>query len=335
MPLTQAIGNRTYNYSHCIGGLTAFSGPVDIALREKGVVYASCRSSEPGSRPLPGQCWVKWDIEEDAEILRAKSELGGDQQLIWPSGIALDADGNVYLADEWLNRISVFSNDGAFLHNWGKPGRGPGELDGPAGIRFDSQGYLYISESRNNRIQKFTKDGKIIALQEGWDEVPGGLNMPYGLHIDCDDSVYVADWGNDRVLKFNSNGQFLRQFGKPGKGTGELTRPSGVAVDEDGDVYVADWGNNRVVIFDSQGEAVTALYGDARELSKLGQRYVDVNPNMAKARRRADTSKEWPFFRPVAISIDDQNRIMVIESIPGRIQVYHKDKNYQDPQFNL
>ena len=159
--------------------------------------------------------------------------------------------------------------------------------------------------------------------------------MPYGIHVDDDGSVYVADWGNDRVQKFSSDGELLAIFGASPTGVGSLTRPTGVAVDRDGDVYVADCGNNRVQIYSAGGEYITGLYGDARTLSRSAQQYVDVNPNMAKARMRADTSKEWRFFRPTAVAIDPNDMILIAEAIPGRIQFYEKDTDYMDPQFNL
>ena len=71
----------------------------------------------------------------------------GDGQFVWPTAIALDDDGNVYIADEWLNRISIFDKDGKFLSKWGKPGSGNGELNKPAGLAI-SNGTLFVTDSR-------------------------------------------------------------------------------------------------------------------------------------------------------------------------------------------
>ena len=202
-------------------------------------------------------------------------------------------------------------------------------------MRFDSEGNLLIAESRNNRVQRFTKDGKFLAQWSQSGDGSGELNMPNGIHVDNQGDVYVADWGNDRVQKFTPQGKLLAQFGSSGSGTGQLSRPTGVATDKDGDVYVADWGNNRVQVYDADGEFVTSFHGDARELSKSASVFVSANPDFVKARKRADTSKEWTFRRPTAVAVDDQNRILVMESISGRIQFYQKEEDYTDPQFNL
>ncbi len=63
--------------------------------------------------------------------------------MIWPAGIALDSEENVYVTDEWLNRVSVFDKDGNFLRCWGSAGSGDGEFDGPSGIAIDQQDVLY------------------------------------------------------------------------------------------------------------------------------------------------------------------------------------------------
>ncbi len=314
--------------------LTAFFGPVDLALGAKGEVFVSCRASEPGSRPGRGQGWVRWNMENDTLILQVKSEDSGERELVWPASIVLD-EGRVYQADEWRNRILVYDVNGKHLGGWGASGSGPGELDGPSGMRLDGEGNLFVAESRNNRVQRFTKDGRYLGHWGRAGSGAGELNMPYGIHVDGAGDVYVADWGNDRVQKFTAGGEPLAVFGAGDGGVGSLTRPTGVAVDAEGDVYVADCGNNRVQIYDASGEYVTGLYGDARQLSKSAQQYVDVNPNMSKARRRADTSKEWGLFRPTAVSVADDGMIYIVEAISGRIQMYQKERDYIDPQFNL
>jgi DNA-binding beta-propeller fold protein YncE len=337
MPLTTLAKNRTYTYSHCLGSLFAWTGPNDMALGEtigqKNTIYVVSRGSDPGSQFGAGQRWTKWDTEKDVLIKDTGSPGDADEQFLWPSSIALDKNGDVYVADEYLNRVTVFSNDGKYLRKWSAAGRGSGQLDGPAGIRFDADGNLYIAESRNHRVQKLSKDGKFIAMWGESGSGPGQLNLPAGLHIDSEGNLFVADWGNNRVQKFTPDGRLLTQFGASSPGA--LKHPTGVVTDKDGDVYVADWGNNRVNVYDPGGEYLTSFYGDARELSKSASVFVSANPDFVKARRRADTSIEWTFRRPTAVAVDSQNRLLVIESISGRIQFYQKDDSYVDPQFNL
>ncbi|MBM3925520.1 MAG: hypothetical protein FJ320_05965 [SAR202 cluster bacterium] len=336
MALTKTVAGRTYSYSHCVGGLQMCNGPMDIALAEKGVVYVVSRST--GADTYFGtffQRWTQWDLENDSKIGETGAIGSGDGQFIWPAGIARDSSGNVYVTDEYLNRVSVFTRDRAFVTKWGEAGSAPGQLGGAAGIRLDDDDNVYISESRNHRIQKFSKDGQHLAVWGGKGSGPGDLDSPFGIHLDRQGNVYVADWGNDRVQKFSPDGAFLLQFGASGPGPGQLRSPTGVAVDSDGDVYVADWGNNRVQIFNPDAEFITSLHGDARELSKFGARYISASPDMLKARRHADTSVEWPFRRPIAIAIDPDDNILVMDSLCSRIQIYRKERGYTEPQFNL
>ena len=155
--------------------------------------------------------------------------------------------------------------------------------------------------------------------------------------MDGKGDVYVADSGNNRVQKLSPDGAFLMSFGTSGIADGgDLNYPADVAVDSEGDVYVTDWGNKRVQIYDPEGGIITALYGDDTEFSKLAKRAVEANPDVIKAYRRVqDITPLGRFNRPRGIAIDERDRIVVTDTTPGRLQVYTKERDYMDPQFNL
>ena len=89
-------------------------------------------------------------------------------------------------------------------------------------------------------------------------------------------------------------------------------------------------------LFLTDGRIITALYGDATEFSKWGKDVVDANLDVIKAYRRVnDLTAVGKFTRPVGILVDDQDRIIICETVRARLQVYGKEKNYMDPQFNL
>ena len=252
----------------------------------------------------------------------------GDGAIVWPTSLALDADGNVYLADEGLNRISIFTKDGDWIGKWGTPGDGDGEFNHPSGLIFDKDDNLFLVDSMNNRIQVFTKDGKFLAKwgREGTGD--GEFNMPWGIEIDTDGDVFVADWRNDRIQKFSPEGQFLMKFGKSGAGDGEFNRPSGVAVDKDGIIYVTDWRNNRLQVFGPDGSFITQMTGSAT-ISQWAKEKLDANSEMWGERQIAQgMDREKLFLGPVAVEVDDDGRVFVAETGRSRIQVFRKIPPY-------
>ena len=194
---------------------------------------------------------------------------------------------------------------------------------------------MYISDTYNHRIQVFTKDGRFLRNWGGFGSDEGKFNLPWHLTVDRENNVYVADWRNSRVQKFSSDGDFLASFGAPGSGEGELHRPSSVAVDNDGDVYVTDWEIHQLIVYEPDGSFLHRFEGDATELSAWTQAKVNAKPEQQIARKRADTSVERHFRRPTTVRVDAEGRIMVLESTASRIQVYVKERDWVEAQFNL
>ncbi len=324
------IRDWTFAYSHSVGrnefAGTGFRNPLDLALGANDVVYVVNRSYE--NRPDGIRITVCTLSEE---FIREFGSYGeGDGEFVWPTGIALDADEKVYVTDEWLNRVSIFSKDGEFLGKWGRPGSGDGELQGPAGIAISPDGTMFLVDSKNHRVQKFTLDGRYLGQFGGFGKGPGQFNLPWGIALDQEGLVYVADWRNDRIQKLTPDGEWLATFGRSGKGIGQFNRPSGVAVDQDGEIYVADRQNDRVQILAPDGRFIAALTGD-HQLSKWGKEKLLSNPDMIRQRALAMAHDhgafEKSFSHPCAVRVDDQNRIAVLDSTRGRIQVYTKSRD--------
>lgn len=331
--LTTVAAGRTFNFSHCLGmyGMSGlgFWDPLDFAFGSGGLLYVVNRGAEDLGQRI-SKCTV------DHEFITQFGSAGtGDGQLTWPFSIDLDRDENVYVSDEFLQRISIFDKEGQFLGKWGRPGSRDGELNGPSGIAFDSEDNLYVVDSLNGRVQKFSKEGQFLSNWGRPGSGEGEFNRPWGICVDRDDQVYVADWKNGRVQKFSPEGEFLVQFQGTDSGVGELHRPTGVAVDSEGDVYVTDWGNHRLQIYAADGTFITSLVGDAQVPSPWAQTYLEANPEILKARRRVNLEEEWRFRRPVAVNVDDEQNIFVLESVRHRFQVYQKEKEYEEAAINL
>ena len=187
--MVTSIRSFGFQYSHTIGrhdnAGEAFKRPVAMARGNEDRLYVVSRGADiqPTSRRVT-VCTVAEELIlefglgvstlEEAEASVARGPL------IWPTSIALDKEGNVYLADEWLNWISIFDAEGQFLGKWGKTGTGDGEMDRPSGIAFDQQDCLYLVDSGNNRIQKFTKDGEFLGRWGRPGKDDGEFDLPLG-----------------------------------------------------------------------------------------------------------------------------------------------------------
>jgi len=321
------ITPKAYYYSHSVGrnefAGTGLRHPVDMAIAPDGSVYVANRSYEHRSDGVHMTI-----ITLDEEYISEFGAYGeGDGEFIWPTSVALDSKGDVYVADEWLNRITKYNKDGEFVSKWGAAGSGDGELDGPAGIAFDSSDNLVVADSNNNRIQKFTKDGQFVSKFGSAGSGKGQFNLPWGIASDKNGDIYVADWRNDRIQVFNSDGVWQQSFGSTGSDVGQFNRPNGVAVDDSGDIFVTDWGNNRVQVFAPDGRYITHFVGDGT-LSKWGRDKLASNPDMILQRNLAyaiNPSHEKSFGHPCAVKIDPQGRICILDNNRGRIQVYARD----------
>lgn len=320
-------------YSHTIGrgefNGPGFRNPVAMARGAGDIMYVVSRSYE--YRP-DGKRVTMCSVDEEylGEFARGVTTAGdtsidaADGSLIWPTAIAMDQAQNVYVADEWLNRISIFTKDGEWLGKWGTPGSGDGEIDRPSGLAFDGDDNLLLVDSVNSRVQKFTKDGKFLGKWGSEGSGDGQFQLPWGITIDAEGNVYIADWQNDRIQKLTVDGQFLMSLGSSGNEDGELTRPTGVAVDKQGYIYVADWGNDRLQVFSPEGGFLAKITGDGT-ISKWGKDKLDANAEMWKEREIAQgIEREKLFWGPIAVTVDDEDRIFVVESARHRIQVYQK-----------
>ena len=320
------LSDRTFSYSHSVGrnefAGTGFRNPVDMALGADDIVYVINRAYE--NRP-DGVRITVCTINEDY-ITEFGSYGEGDGQFIWPSSIALDKDENIYIADEWLNRITVYDSNGEFIRKWGEPGANQGEIDGPAGLAISGNS-IYVSDSRNNRVQKFSLDGKFESSFGESGDKAGQFNMPWGIGLDNDGNIYVTDLRNDRIQQFNSDGEWQATFGTSGTAVGQFNRPNSVSVDTDGDIYVSDWLNDRIQILAPDGRFITQLTGD-HVLSQWGRDKMSSNPDMIRQRQLAITHSadfDKNFSHPTAVKVNSEGQVVILDSTRGRLQVYTKN----------
>jgi tripartite motif-containing protein 71 len=173
----------------------------------------------------------------------------GEGQFNFITALAVDEQGNVYVADFVNTRIQKFDARGQFLTQWRTEAPA-----GPKGIALDSAGHVYVVSNfdRHHYIQKFDASGQLLlewgGSGHGAGEFYGGAG---GVAVDGLGHVYATDPNNFRVQKFDSEGNFLAAFGSMGHGPGQfLSGPYGVAIDAAGNVYASDL-DGRVQKFDA------------------------------------------------------------------------------------
>ena len=314
-----------------IGG-RGFHLPVDISVRADGRVYVINRSPMHRLGSRVGICDLLhgWYGEFG-------SDGKADGQFTGPAAITHDSNDRIYVADEELNRITVFNADGEFESKWGELGTEPGQINGPSALKVTSDGNLLLVDHLNNRIQKMTLDGQYLSHWGSKGIAEGQFNLPWGIDTDNDENVYVADWRNDRIQRFSEDGKFIDMYGSSGSDDGLFNRPSDVAVDQDGFIYVADWGNQRVQVFDHHWNFHASLRGQAT-VSPWAQEYLEANADELDARSRfdpyieVDTDDEHEisarveayFWDPIAVEIDPEGRLVVADSLRHRLQIYQR-----------
>ena len=188
----------------------------------------------------------------------------GAGQLKKPAGAAIDASGNVWIADHTNSRLAEFTASGAFVQavGWGVSngenklqvctsscraglaGAGNGELSSPDGLAISGED-IYVADAGNNRVQELGVKGEFVRSFGSSGSEPGKLKNPFALALDAFGNVWVADRGNNRVSEFTEAGTYIGSFGALGSGAGQFKEPSGIAFSGEY-VYVVDSGNNRV-----------------------------------------------------------------------------------------
>lgn len=133
-----------------------------------------------------------------------------------PSGVAVDGQANVYVADSGNHRIQKLSPAGEPLAQWGSEGSGPGQFREPAGVAVDGQGNVYVADSGNHRIQKLSPSGEPLAQWGSKGSGPGQFQNPQGVAVGRDGNVYVVDRGNGRIQKLTVAGQAQAPLVPPG-----------------------------------------------------------------------------------------------------------------------
>jgi tripartite motif-containing protein 71 len=231
----------------------------------------------------------------------------GDGEFRGFSDIALDADGNVYVAESANNRVQVFDSSGNFLRKIGGTNAN-GQFYTPTSLATDTAGNVYVADKDNFRIQVFDSAGKFLRKFEGigWDGIYFAPRLgPLGVATDAAGNVYAATVGgyddysgsfdNGKVTVLDSAGNTIREWVL----YPEQAVPSALAVDSSGNVFVADVHFHQITVYSNSGIML-------RSWGTPG-------------------SGNSQFSSPIGVALDGSGNVYVADSGNHRIQVFTRN----------
>jgi len=119
-----------------------------------------------------------------------------------PGGLAVDADGNLYVADTLNDRVEIFDGDGTFVRTFGKAGDGPGYFSRPKGVAIDSDAHIWVVDGMQDRVQVFNQDAQLLIAFGGHGLLPGMFQGIVGISIDKQNRVFTSEIFPGRVQQF-------------------------------------------------------------------------------------------------------------------------------------
>lgn len=253
--------------------------------------------------------------------------------LNYPSHIAVDAAGNLYIADTHNHRIRKVDSAGNITTIAGDGTSGfsgdggpatSAQLSYPHGIAVDSAGNLYIADFGNNRVRKINTTGTISTFAgdgtygdsgDGGPATAAQFHDPFNVAVDSNDNVYIADYRNSSIRMVNSSGIISTVagggYGDSGDGglavNAKFHSPRGIAIAADGTLYIADTHNNRIRVVDGAG-TVTTFAGSGT----LGDSGYGGDGGLA-------TNAQLSF--PAAVALDGDGNLYIADYANSRIRM--------------
>ena len=317
----QTPGSAVVKYSYTSGILS------QIAVNDPGTAGSSIRTGA--------------EAEAEAHLATPSyrssfSAAGsGNGQLKHPADVAVDAKGNLWVADKENNRVEEFNEAGEYLRAAGSLGSGAGQLNSPSGVAMDSFGDVDVTDTANNRVVRFNEKGEFVSAvganvnrtkvesggtlaeknhctassgnvcQAGTSGSAEGLMAePIGITTTGGGNFLVVEKANGRVEKFNTSGELLAKFGTSTTEGHQLKEPTAITNAPNGGGYfwVADTGNNRI-------EEWTSSFAFVRAVGVEG-------------------TGNGQFKHPDAIEADAEGNVYVADKGNGRVQELNSSGEY-------
>jgi sugar lactone lactonase YvrE len=316
--VTTLAGTSGYvGSSDGLGGAAEFVSPSGITTDASGNSYVADSADDTvGEISSAG---VVSTLAGTSGVMGDADGAGTSAEFFYPTGIAADSNGNIYVADTGNSTIRRI-NAGVVTTFAGVAGHA-GALDGgpgvalfnqPSALAVDLLGNVYVADTHNDTIREISPEGAVTTLAGSPGETGSSdgvgtaalFKQPAGITVDEGENVYVADTGNNTIRTITAGGTVTTLAGAPGVngcldglGTAALfNSPSGVAVDKNGNLFVADTLNNAIRII-ALGGAVTTLAG---------------NPNLPPGSADAAGANAL-FCSPTGIAVDSTGDVLVAD----------------------
>ena len=281
------VGTTSPGSANGTGSGATFSGPLGIAIDGSGNIYAADEENNLIRKITPAGV-VTTLAGSGAQ--GAANGTGTAASFNHPTGVAVDALGNVYVADQSNNLIRKISAAGLVTTFAGSGTAGSANGTGvaasfylPTVIALDAAGNLYVTDLLNNLIRKITTTGVVTTFagngtagSANGTGTGASFHYPTGITVDGSGNVYVTDQLNHEIRKITSTGVVTTLAGNGTAGYADGTgaaatfyNPYAIAVDGSGNLYVADYNNNEIRLVTSTG-VVTTLAGSTAAGSANG-----------------------------------------------------------------
>ncbi len=292
----------------------AFANPMGIAADDSGNIYVAdshnnriCKVNSKGRVTT-----IAGSGKEGSE-----DGQGAAASFFYPTALALDHAGNIYVTDSHNNLIRKISPGGMVTTLIGRrKGSDTVRLDNPNGIAIDQRGNVLFTDYMNNVVRKIFPDGRTVIVA-GIVGDPGIVNgeadsakfyLPWGIAVDKSNNIYVADSYNNMIRRISSDGRVSVLAGKIKKGhadgrdtTASFFHPAGLATDRDGNIYVADLANQRI-----------------RKINPEG--WVETIAGNGKRGSANDFDTLASFDKPYGLAIDKAGNIFVADFLNNQVR---------------
>ncbi|MDX2306036.1 MAG: hypothetical protein NW226_24715 [Microscillaceae bacterium] len=334
----QVLSQNITTYAGGLTGLgtalnTNLASPTGLAMDAEGNIYVSDLGNNRIRKIDP--------IRGTIQTVAGNGNFGfsGDggsalsASLGFPGGVALDAQGNLYIADQSNNRIrkvdaltgiiTTIAGTGDFGFQGDGGPANQANLANPVAVLVDAQGNILVSDLLNNRIRKIDAQTGIITTiagngdanysGDGGNALNASLSSPFGLALDTQGNLYIADQNNNRIRKVNTQTGIIStvvgngNFGFAPDGTPALLTPvnfpGSVRVDSDGNIFFTDLNSHQVRKVDHLGIVHTVAGNGFQDFSGDGALAIQAS-----------------LSNPADIFLDNSNNLFITDASNNRLR---------------